>query len=355
MSKSNLPFSSYANGGLTGLANVGNTCYLNSCVQVLSHTYELNNFLKSDFKARVNSQLPDATLLLEWNKLREVMWSRNGVVAPMGFVTSVQRIAKIKNRELFTGHAQNDSSEFLLFLIEGFHNALAREVDMEINGHVADETDKLALVSYKMMQNMYQRDYSEMLTLFHGIHVSNISAIDQNQESLSLTAEPFSIMSLPIPANLAEPTLFDCLDLYCAKEILEGSNAWLNPKTQERVPVHRGILFWSLPQLLIIDLKRWNTGSQEKQKPKVQKLVRLGLTNLDFSSYVAGYNPTSYIYDLYGVCNHSGGSLGGHYTANVKNANGKWYNFNDTNVKEIAELNVVTNQAYCLFLRKKNV
>ena len=67
-----------------------------------------------------------------------------------------------------------------------------------------------------------------------------------------------------------------------------------------------------------------------------------------------GYNSTSYIYDLYGVCNHSGGGGGGgHYTAFIKNANGKWYNFNDTNVIEIHKDNVISAMSYCLFYRKK--
>lgn len=55
---------------------------------------------------------------------------------------------------------------------------------------------------------------------------------------------------------------------------------------------------------------------------------------------------------MYGICNHSGGVLGGHYWASVKNANGKWYSFNDTRVTELNENSLITEKAYCLFYRK---
>jgi uncharacterized UBP type Zn finger protein len=70
-------FDEYKDKGLTGLANVGNTCYLNSCMQVLSHTYELNDFLnEKSYKNKINRK-PESVLLVEWDKLREMMWSTN--------------------------------------------------------------------------------------------------------------------------------------------------------------------------------------------------------------------------------------------------------------------------------------
>ena len=68
-----------------------------------------------------------------------------------------------------------------------------------------------------------------------------------------------------------------------------------------------------------------------------------------------GYEPHTYHYDLYAVCNHSGNVLGGHYTAFIKNANGKWYHINDTNVTPMEEHEVVSPKAYCLFYRKKTL
>jgi ubiquitin C-terminal hydrolase len=102
--------------------------------------------------------------------------------------------------------------------------------------------------------------------------------------------------------------------------------------------------------VLVIDLKRFNSSNR-----KNQCLVDFPIENLNLSPYVIGYNKDSYVYDLYGVCNHSGGVHGGHYSSFIKNANGKWYHFNDTIVVEIMESNIITPKAYCLFYRKKTI
>ena len=128
----NKDFDKYKDNGLTGLANVGNTCYLNSCIQILSHTYEFNDYLNTKkYKTTIND-ITDSLLLVEWDKLRELMWSENCTIAPYGFIKSVQKVAIIKELYIFSGNAQNDIHEFLIFLIDSFHNSLSREVDMKI-------------------------------------------------------------------------------------------------------------------------------------------------------------------------------------------------------------------------------
>ena len=127
-----------------------------------------------------------------------------------------------------------------------------------------------------------------------------------------------------------------------------GVNAWFNEKTNIKEDVNKKTLFWSFPDILIIDLKRFTSNNK-----KLNYLVDYPIYNLMLEKYVIGYKKNSYVYDLYGICNHSGMTNGGHYFAYVKNANGKWYIFNDTDVKEINENDLITNKAYSLFYRKK--
>lgn len=341
-----MDFSKYNDRGLTGLINLGNTCFLNSCVQVLSHTYELHDLLDQEtYLKHLKTDLPDAGILTEWNELRKLAWTNNGIISPNKFVHHVQKVAHAKGRELFTGWAQNDMPEFLLFMIECMHNSISRPMNMRIRGQTENTTDQLAVQCYAMLKEVYSKEYSEIMPLFYGIYVSQIMSVDQRHIH-SMKPENYFMLDLPVP-NKPDITLYDCFDAFTHYEIMQGDNAWYNEKTGKKEDVKKGITFWNFPSILVITLKRFSFDGRRK----IGSHIDFPLDNLDLSKYVKGYNPRQYVYDLFGICNHIGGVSGGHYTSFVKVSDGSWKHFNDNKVGKVDH--VVTPMAYCLFYRKK--
>lgn len=341
--------------GYTGLANLGNTCFLNSCVQVLNHTFEFDELFRTFDEKITNKKVPESNIIHEFRELRTLMFSNNGVVSPNKFVHNVHSLARQKKRDIFTGWAQNDMPEFLLFMIECMHNCISRGVKAEITGNKENGVDELAIECYRMLQSVYSKEYSEIMDLFYGVHVSEIWNIDKTKRH-SIKPESYFILDLPIPlketrANTNVPvSLYDCFDTFTRPELLTGDNAWWNEKTQQKEEISKNITFWNFPKVLVVSLKRFSPDGTEKNA----ELVDFPIDTLDLSKYVSGYNPQKHIYELYGVCNHIGSVQGGHYTAFVKR-NEKWIHYNDTSVLVLNPTqSILTPMAYCLFYRKKN-
>ena len=336
--------------GYCGLANLGNTCFLNACLQVLQHTDELSKIIENKIKQGIKSD-DDSILMKEWYDLSKLMWSANGIVTPNKFVHNVQQTAFKKGKDIFTGWAQNDLSEFLLFLIDCFHTSLSRKVSFQIKGTSENDTDEIALQSYRFLQSVYEKEYSEILDLFYGVYLTTIYPNSNSSiKPLSIKPEHFFILDLQI-FNMQKPcqTLYECFELFVTKEEMTGENAWYNEKTGQKQDIFKTMTFWSLPKILVIILKRFSPDGSRK----LQTLIDFPLTGLDLSKYIRGYHPASYQYDLFGVCNHMGGVNGGHYTSYVKNRVGQWIHYNDTNVDRNDSSQIVSPKAYCLFYRKK--
>jgi len=348
-----MDLSKYHKKGLVGLENLGNTCFLNACMQVINNTYELNHFLDSEtYKKFIKTDIPESVIIHEWQDLRTVMWSGNGVVAPRKFVHNVQQIAKSKDRDIFTGWVQNDLPEFLQFFIECIHNSISRSVKININGNPENELDKLAIKCYTMLKQSCSSEYSEIMDMFYGISFSELVS-KHTDKSLSITPENFFVLDLPIldNKNRLATNLHGCFELYTQPEYLEGDNAWYNEDTKQKEDVYKKLSFWKFPDIVVIGLKRFSPDGRQK----LSTLVDFPLNDLNLSRYVRGYNASSYVYDLFGVCNHMGGVSGGHYTSFVKNAENNWIHFNDERVEKVENpKTIVSPMAYCLFYRKKN-
>jgi ubiquitin carboxyl-terminal hydrolase 8 len=344
-----MDLSKYNKKGYTGIDNLGNTCFLNSCLQVLNHTYELNEILNAKNKI-TKTDIPDSSILNEWNDLRNVMWSGNGIVSPNKFVHNVHEIAKLKNKEIFTGWTQNDMPEFLLFMIDCMHNSYSRSINMKINGKKENRIDEMAVQCYEMLKTIYSKEYSEIMDLFYGIYMSEIISKDGTKQ-LAVKPEHYFILDLPIfYGDTLATNIYDCFDMYSKSEIMEGENAWFNEKTGQKEDIKKQIVFWNFPKILVISLKRFSPDGTQKLNSMIDFPF-----DLDLSSYVKGYNASSFKYELYGICNHMGGVMGGHYTAFAKHADNTWIHFNDNSVEVVDDAKkIITPLAYCLFYRKKN-
>jgi ubiquitin C-terminal hydrolase len=347
--------------GNCGLYNLGNTCFLNSCLQVLQHIPELLDILSKKVKAQQINNVDDNIMLNEWVELSRLMWSVNGVVTPNKFVHNVQQLAYKKNKDIFTGWAQNDLSEFLLFIIDSFHNSICRKVSFRIKGNSQNNTDEIAICSYRFLQSIYEKEYSELLDLFFGVYLTTIYEKDGSMKPLSIK-DPVSMKPLSIKPEhffifdlqlfkdqYICQTLYDCFDIFVEPEELSGDNAWYNEKLGKKQDILKTTTFWSLPQILVIILKRFSPDGSRK----LQSHIDFPLTDLNLSKYMRGYKPETYRYDLFGVCNHMGNVNGGHYTSFVKNREGHWNHYNDTVVERVDTNQIVSPKAYCLFYRKK--
>uniref|UniRef100_A0A4W5MZ38 ubiquitinyl hydrolase 1 n=1 Tax=Hucho hucho TaxID=62062 RepID=A0A4W5MZ38_9TELE len=159
-------------------------------------------------------------------------------------------------------------------------------------------------------------------------------------------------------------TLEQCLNLFTRPEVLAPEEAWYCPKCQQHREASKQLLLWRLPNVLIIQLKRFSFRSFI-WRDKINDMVDFPVRNLDLSKFCIGQKDDMQqppIYDLYAVINHYGGMIGGHYTAyarlpsaqNSQRSDVGWRLFDDSTVTMVEESQVVTRYAYVLFYRRRN-
>jgi ubiquitin C-terminal hydrolase len=337
-SKWNITSKTFTNMGLCGLQNLGNTCFMNSAIQCLMHTEPfVSFFLSNSYLDDLKKNSKENDLIETYNELLRFIWFKNALISPRKFLLTSQKLAIDKNLIQFAGFAQNDSIEYLLFLIDSIHQGLSYRATMNIVGEPKTERDKHAIKAYETWEKFFKNEYSELVRLFYGQFITKIETMDHNNtiKETNYLYEPFNCLLLDIPQNINRMvTIYDCINMYCNIEDLVNNKKKI---TQ----------FWKLPEILIISFKRFNPSNREK----IEDDILFPINNLDMSRYVNGYNPTKYKYELYAVIHHTGNTDGGHYFTSIKNANNKWYIFNDTQISE-CDNDFLIKYAYCLFYRK---
>lgn len=329
--------------GLTGLVNLGNTCYINSAVQVIANMHILNKQIHEFIENKQQAKNRGSSFLKEWDDLSIMMWNKNVVISPNRFKRAIEIISNYKNNDLFTGFEQNDAIEFFMFLINIFHDTLKTKTIIGVNSEVIKLRKNFK--SFDSFFNQCHQDYSQIDALFTVYCKIEYVEIGTN----NILATQYENM-YSIDLALTKLSLNGCLDDFFKEEELnkENDNQYYddNDKTYKDV-VKRTHLFHA-SKYLVLQLKRWNYNFK-----KNQRIIHHDPSSMLDLDRLYENNTSMPKYELFAIINHSGNVGGGHYTSCIKNGNGKWYNYNDTMIHEIPMNKIVGNKNYCLVYRLK--
>ncbi|NXF77710.1 UBP2 hydrolase, partial [Sclerurus mexicanus] len=339
------PTSSKAVQGLTGLRNLGNTCFMNSILQCLSNTKELRDYcLQNQYLRDLNNNSRMRTALMsEFAKLIQLLWtsSPNESVSPSEFKTQIQRYAP-----RFVGYNQQDAQEFLRFLLDGLHSEVNRvlvrpRASTDSLDHLPDDEK-----SRQMWRRYQEREDSRISDLFVGQLKSSLTCTECGYCSTAF--DPFWDLSLPIPKKgYGEVTLMDCLRLFTKEDVLDGDEKPTCCRCKARTRCTKKFSIQKFPKILVLHLKRFSEA--RIRSSKLTTFVNFQLKDLDLREF-ASQSCNHAVYNLYAVSNHSGTTMGGHYTAYCKSpVSSEWHSFNDSRVTPMSSSHVRSSDAYLLF------
>ena len=272
--------------GLCGLANLGNTCYMNSALQCLSNVPSLREFF-------MEKTLNRGKLVQSYASLMRQMWS--------GEYTSVQP-SEVKTciagySSTFRGYDQADARELANVLLNSLHDELKDENDSSIINNLFTIYIKYQVTCHNCLHDETGADQMKFLAL------------------------------RPNVRNGEKTTLDDLLDLYVAKKFTSTERQC---STCHKSSKHfaQNSIYAPLPRVVIVHFTRFNITKVKDENP-IEFPMETQFKRLDPLN--------NSWYHLIGIVSHSGTIYSGHYTAYAKNVlTTKWYHFNDSFVTQIS-------------------
>ena len=334
---------------------------MNGIVQCLNHIELLTQyFLQDKYSKELNRSNPlgsGGNVTLAYASLLKKMWSGEYcILAPRSLKQTVAGFAP-----QFDNSYQHDSQEFCQFLMDGLHEDLNRVKTKpyveELEGF-GMEDEVAAIESWR--KHLLRHD-SIVVDHCQGMHRSHLTCPRCGRESIKF--DVYSSISLPLVTTKnrsARIKLEDCLEKFMEGEQLDERNAWYCPSCRQHVCALKMIALWSVPDILILHLKRFTFDtcmtSGGMLRSKMDNTVEFPIERLDLTRHILGpVDPLAPpVYKLCGVSEHTGPTANsGHYTATIRNSiDGKWYRCNDSHVGHTSGEASITSDAYLLFYQR---
>ena len=284
-----------------GLRNLGCTCYMNSLLQVFFNFIPFReSILKCECKEEAKNSLYQIKKIFYSLKYLKIDY-----YSPEEFPDNF-------DNEILNVHQQMDVDEFYINILDKIENRLKG-------------TKNENLVKY-----FFQGRQNDILTFQEGCthHRTNIN----NFYSIQLQIQN-------------KNNIYESLDALTEGELMNGDNCIFCPLCNKKLPVVKSQNFKSLPRILLFVLKRFEFNYDKMKKEKINDYYEFPL-ELDMNKYKSEINKNeNNIYILKSIVVHMGNCENGHYYAFIKNKNGKWYEFNDTQVKPF-DINLLNEETF---------
>ncbi|XP_009875969.1 PREDICTED: putative ubiquitin carboxyl-terminal hydrolase 50 [Apaloderma vittatum] len=316
--------------GLTGLRNLGKTCYMNAILQCLCSVPPLvEYFLSGKYKAALREENGESAAA--FGCLMSNMWlEESDSVSPEVFQSVLE-----KRYPTFSNSTQQDAHEFLICVLNELHDALKKC------------SKKRRITNAKVSRGSVS-ETSIITQLFEGQLRYDITCLAC--KTAIHRPESFTVLSLPIPSQ-SVCSLQDCLKCFFQQDTLTWNNQIHCSQCEKKNDAVVKATITKAPQIIIFHLKRFEWQGNHRRKLSTD--ICYPLSNLDLSPYSSPPSCLDAEYSLCAVVNHNGFLDGGHYTAFCKHSiTNNWYSFNDVQITKIPNSSVQTDTAYLLFYRK---
>lgn len=279
-----------------GATNLGNTCYINSLVQILVNIPLFKQkVLQADHKNCKNC------LLCILREIVEDLFSHSTSLVFSSFIYYL-----CKKDSSFQGSVQHDVHELFIKLCSFLHN--------EIGDDLCKNSPCLAH------------------DIFFGLNLVVLECLECKK--ISKTSDPYLNLSF----DLKEKSIQKMMDLYYSKEDLEEKVycAQCQKATKHTKQMEHN----KEPEVLVISIKRF-----EVKNNKANKID-------DFISNNLCVKFQNINYRLMGYIKHIGNLNNGHYVSVIKNQN-KFYVYDDDKIEEVGYFETVNNESYLIFYVKQ--
>ena len=327
-----------------GLKNLGNTCYMNTCLQILIHSKEFIKRILSK-KSYINEKTTPITK--QFLNLCEKMIYSKERIDPSEF----KNIIKEKHSII---KGQFDTQEFCRILLEDINNELnEKRYKTNVYEELSTEGKNKIDCDAEFDELFRKRESSIIIDTFYS-QIINIIKCKRKKKEENYSFE--KILDLPLLFPEEDNDIISLKDLinnyFLEEELIFSKNSkckYCGRRTHiKQIKISRP------PDILILSLQRINYRTQKKNKCKVEFKETLNLQN--YIDEDCGHN-NEYIYDLYAIGCHAGDINFGHYFAYIKLNDQDWYEFNDSKVNYIGD-NYYTKSTlsyvYVLFYKKNH-